>query len=386
VIHVGTGSPLLHRIIGGSAGYRADMSDGWTETATDAATCARMFGDFARTTRTRAPLYSRMADGIAGDEALAGLLLFAPPAQRQPVLLFACVHDLLLSRADGDAELARYYPNLTANPDDGDPLPALRRLCADHAAALTELLSSRSTQTNEIGRCALLLPAFGLLGAEVGPLAHLDVGTSAGLNLLLDRYRYRYEPGGSVGPASGSPVELECGTRGAVPVPRALPAVADRIGLDRAPVDVHDDDATRWLEACVWPDQPDRFERLRTALAIARRDGVVVRRGDAVTDTPALVDSLAGSAHPVITNTWVLNYLSGAARTAYVEALDAVGARLDLSWVYVESPYLTPELPGPDGSEPSDRTALVLVRWRSGHRTVEHLADAHPHGYWLHWQ
>jgi hypothetical protein len=118
---------------------------------------------------------------------------------------------------------------------------------------------------------------------------------------------------------------------------------------------------------------------------MARTEGVVVRGGDAVADTPALVESAAGSGHPVVTNTWVLNYLSGPDRTAYVEALDAVGAGLDLSWVYVESPYLTPELPGADGGEPSDRTALVLVRWRSGHRTVDHLADAHPHGYWLHW-
>jgi hypothetical protein len=361
------------------------MSDGWAEAATDAATCARMFGDFARTTESRAPLYSRMARGIAEDEPLAGLLLRAPAAQRQPVLLFACVHDLLLA-GDGDrTDLARYYPNLTADPDGGDPVPALRRFCADHDAALTDLLANRSTQTNEIGRCALLLPAFALLAADLGPLAHVDVGASAGLNLLLDRYGYRYEPGGSVGPVSGSPVELECGTRGDVPVPSALPTIAERIGLDRAPVDVHDDAATRWLEACVWPDQPDRFARLRTALAMARSEGVVVRRGDAVADTPALVESAAGSGHPVVTNTWVLNYLSGSDRTAYVEALDAVGAGLDLSWVYVESPYLTPELPGADGGEPSDRTALVLVRWRSGHRTVDHLADAHPHGYWLHW-
>src|SRR5262245_12005660 len=211
------------------------MTERWTETATDATACARMFADFALTTQSRAPLYSRMASGIAQDVQLAGLLLRSPAAQRQPVLLFACVHDLLLAGIDGDgAELARYYPNLTADPDAGDPLPALRRFCAYHELALTDRLASRSTQTNEIGRCALLLPAFGLLAAEVGPLADLDVGASAGLNLLLDRYAYRYEPGGSIAPASGAPIELECSARGDVPVPKALPVIADRIGLDRA--------------------------------------------------------------------------------------------------------------------------------------------------------
>jgi hypothetical protein len=361
------------------------MGDGWIGAADDPATCARMFADFARTTASRAPLYARMATGIADDEALAGLLLRAPAAQRQPVLLFACIHDLLLSGVDGDREdLARHYPNLTESPDGGDPLPALRRFCARHESELTQLLASRSTQTNEIGRSALLLPPFGLVAAEVGPIAHLDVGASAGLNLLLDRYSYRYEPGGSVGPRSM--IELVCGTRGRVPVPAAMPQIAERLGIDRNPVDVHDPAEARWLEACVWPDQTDRFERLRAALALAMNDAIVVRQGDAISDTARLVESLVPAGHPVVTNTWVLNYLSGAERTAYVGALDAVGACVDLSWVYLESPYLTPELPGPIGDEATDRTALVLVRWRSGHRTVDHLADAHPHGYWLHWK
>jgi hypothetical protein len=340
-----------------------------------------MFADFSQTTRSRAPLYSRLAAGIADDEPLAALLLRAPAEQRQPVLLFACVHDLLLAGFDGD--LARYYPNLTADPDRGDPLPALKEFCATHDSDLTARLGGRSTQTNEIGRCALLLPAFGLLAAEVGPLAHLDVGASAGLNLLLDRYHYRYEPGGSVGPPST--VELTCGTRGAVPVPSVIPRVVARAGLDRSPVDVHDPAAARWLEACVWPDQTDRFSRLRAALSIAQVDGVDVRQGDAVSDAAALIESLAGAGHPVVTNTWVLNYLTADERAAYVDALDALGAHLDLSWIFAESPYLTQNLPGPRADRASERTVLVLVRWRAGERTVTHLADVHPHGYWLHW-
>jgi hypothetical protein len=364
-----------------AAEYLAPVSEVWRDRAIDARGCARMFADFAGTTRSRAPLYSRMAAGIAEDERLAALLLHAPPVQRQPVLLFACVHALLLE-GDGD-ELARYYPNLTGRPEPGDPLPALRRFCEQHEADLTALLASRQTQTNEVGRCALLLPAFGLLAAEVGPLAHLDVGSSAGLNLLLDRYRYRYEPGGTIGPES--PVVLECGTRGAVPVPAAMPVIAARLGIDRKPVDVTDAAEARWLEACVWPDQPDRFARLRAALEMARAAGISVRAGDAITATVPLAESMASAGHPVVTNTWVLNYLSGDERTAYVTALDALGARLDLSWVYLESPYLAPELPGPSADPAVDRTVLVLVRWRGGRRTVAHLADTHPHGYWIHW-
>jgi hypothetical protein len=337
-----------------------------------------MFAEFAESASPRAPLYVRLAGAIAADPELPALLLLAPPTQRQPVLLLACVHALLLD--GGDHELARFYPNLTAHPDPGDPMPAFRAFCRSHADELGELLATRSTQTNEIGRCSLLLPVLGLLSDEVGALAHLDVGASAGLNLLFDRYEYVYEPGGRVGGPSA--VHLECGTRGAVPVPTSMPAVVRRCGLDRSPVDVHDPIQRRWLEACVWPDQTDRFERLRAALEIAAREDVDLRSGDAVTDTAAIATSF--DAHPVVTNTWVLNYLTADDRRAYVAALDALGAQRDISWIFVEMPLLVPELPVRDPAQ-SD-SVLVLVRWRGGTRTVDHLGVAHPHGYWLHWE
>ena len=345
--------------------------------ALDAAGCAALFAEFARTASRRTPLYERLATGIAKDPALAGLLLHAPPRQRQPVLLFACVHDLLL--ADGEDPLAAFYPTLTTPADTGDPIPAFGRFCAAHHDELVTLLATRSTQTNEVGRCALLLPPFGLIAAEVGPLCHLDVGASAGLNLLLDRWHYTYEPGGDVGVPA--PVHLVCGTRGKVQIPASMPLVVERHGLDRDPIDVGDPEARRWLEASVWPDQPDRFERLRAALGVAATAGLDIRAGDAVRDTPALV--MAAAAHPVVTNTWVLNYLSPDERRAYLDGLDRCGRRRDVSWVFAESPMLVPELPVP--REELSTTSLMLVRWRGGRRTVRHVAQCHPHGYWLHW-
>jgi len=350
--------------------------------------CALMFAEFGRTATKRAPLYAQLSAGIAADDELASLLLTAPVTQRQPVLLFACVHALLL---DGhDDPLARHYPNLTPDPDRSDPLPAFRAFCRSNRSQLEHLLRTRSTQTNEIGRCALLLPAFGLVAAEVGALAHLDVGASAGLNLLLPRYRYRYEPEGADGEATivgdASPVVLACGTRGAVPIPATMPKIVRSRGLDRTPIDAHDEEQARWLEACVWPDQIDRFERLRAALDLARTTELDVRMGDAVADVNAHVEELATVGHPVVTNTWVLNYLTGRQRTDYVSTLDALGSRLDLSWIYAESPFLTPELPGPSDDAFVERTVLALVRWRRGRRVVAHLADTHPHGYWMHWR
>ena len=217
------------------------------------------------------------------------------------MLLFACVHLLLLD--EPDQPLARYYPNLAAPNQRStvgtiDPYPAFREFCAGNEPRLAELLGTRTTQTNEVGRCATFLPVLGLVAREVGPLALVDVGSSGGLNLLFDRYEYRYEPGGTVG--APSPVALSCGTRGEVPIPERLPSVAGRIGLDRSPIDLTDPDAVRWLEACVWPDQADRFHRLRSAIGLAQIERPTVLTGDAVADLAETIGLVAGGGHPVV--------------------------------------------------------------------------------------
>ncbi len=340
------------------------------------------FHQFGRTTAARAPLYSRLSGAIADDPYVVALLTSAPEQQRIPVLLFAAVHSLLL--ADEGPELAAYYPNLAATPLTSDPYPTFRSFVFDHEQSLRDLISQRSTQTNEVGRCASFLPALGLVADECGPLALVDVGTSGGLNLLLDRYSYHYLPGGTVGVPSE--VNLTCATRGHVPVPSGVPPIAAAIGIDRDPIDVSDDEAARWLEACVWPDQLERFERLVAAIAIARSDPPDVRVGDAIENLAPTIEEAALRGHPVVTTSWVLNYLTGEQRTRYVDTLDTIGGTRDLSWVIAESPEVTPELPVPSNESDRHLTVLSLVTWRNGQRTARRLATTHPHGFWMHWE
>jgi hypothetical protein len=139
------------------------------------------------------------------------------------------------------------------------------------------------------------------------------------------------------------------------------------------------------LEACVWPDQRDRFERLVAAIEMARAEPPDVRRGDAIDDLAAVVREAANVGHPVVMNSWVLNYLTGEERGRYVATLDALGAEIDLSWLIAESPALTPELPVPSTSDSEHLTVLSLVTWRDGARAVQRLGTTHPHGFWLHW-
>ena len=186
-----------------------------------------------RPTSNRAPLYRALSNGIADDLDLVRLLRHAPVEQRLPVLLFACTHYLLLD--EPDSELAQWYPNLTTDhrsPDDPALMPTFKRFVDDRERALVDLLATHKTQTNEVGRCGSFLPALALIADEMGPLGHLDIGASGGLNLLLDQYEYHFSdkpvPGAerTVHVVGGpSEVVLDVTTRGPVPLPDRVPDV-----------------------------------------------------------------------------------------------------------------------------------------------------------------
>jgi hypothetical protein len=345
----------------------------------------KLFKDFAETSDS--PLYACISRRIADDADLGSLLDHAPPQQRVPVLLFAAVHWMLLHEPWWP--LARHYPNLAGDdvqPPGDEAFEAFRTFCLDRRAEIVDIVSSRRTQTNEIGRTALFVPSLAVLAADQGPLAHVEVGASAGLNQLIPHYDYAYEPGGTV--SVGSPVVITCGTRGGPPIPIRHPAIARAGGVDVNPLDVRDPDEARWLEACVWPDHTERLARLKAAIAIARRVGVDVRRGDATSSVAALVDEVAGSGHAVITTSWVMSYLTATERKEFVDEVDRIGAGRDLTWLIAENPALCPELPGmpPPRAGVKQPSAVVQAKWRKGRRIATHVADAHPQGRWLHWR
>ena len=147
----------------------------------------------------RAPLYHRLATGIAADPELAGLLLSAPPMQRQPVLLFACVHDLLLAgRPDEGARPLLPEPRRRARRRRSDAgVPGLRRRPRRRAGRAARHAQHADERDRALRRCCCR--RSGIVAAEVGPLAHLDVGASAGLNLLLDRYQLPLRAGRRAG-------------------------------------------------------------------------------------------------------------------------------------------------------------------------------------------
>jgi hypothetical protein len=358
--------------------------------------------------RDGARLYQRISLGVADDPELLDLAAVSPPEQRRPNLLLAAVHFLLLGGDDhplGDryptvgslrsaswparpsAQVAT--PGAVARVADDDPFPDFRDLCLSRRATLAELVATRATQTNEIGRSAALLPGLAAASAACGggPLSLLDLGASAGLNLLFDRYAYDYGGGLRAGDPDAA-VVLQCELRHGHPDLRP-PTVACRAGLDHRPVDPTDETSARWLLACLWPDQLARFERLRAALELAgtQPNRPRVLAGDMVDQLPAAAAAAPLHVPLCVFHSWAAAYLTPARQAALAATIGDLARDRAVVWLFAEEPSEVPGLPVPPAPPEGRRgaTALVLTTFDGGHTRSRRLADMHPHGRWLRW-
>jgi len=220
---------------------------------------------------------------------------------------------------------------------------------------------ARSTQTNEPGRCAALLP---VLAGLPEPLALLEVGASAGLCLFPDFYAYDYG-GPLLGPAAGrnAPPVFPCAVNAATPLPARLPRIVWRAGLDLNPVDLADPGEVAWLEALIWPEETDRLARLRAAIAIAAVQKPRLVKGDLGTDLAALAREAPKGATLVIFHTAVLAYISSAAERE--EFARSVGSLCDF-WIANEAPQVFPGIAGRAGRGGAERQLPVVRERLSG--------------------
>lgn len=358
----------------------------------DISALAETFRRFARSLAGSSELYRVICEGIATSEETMRLMAVTPAAQRFPMLLLAAVHDLLL--AGTPHPLRDFYPSLGGKPPEHleEIQPIFNDFCMQYAIILREILASRATQTNEIGRVAALRPVLASLDDEgIGEIALAEFGASAGLNLLVDACHVLYSEGSRAGDPT-APVQIECELRGPPPsrafLERAAPTVVFRLGLDQSPVPVEDQVATRWLLACVWPDQVQRFQRTKAAFDVARQRRPSVIQGRLPNDARAFLERVPPGPHLCILTTWVLAYLSENERSELEAQVAQLASSRDTTWILAESA----EYLGPSGAAaaeahkiPADATILMSRRYRDGARTDVTHAKMHGHGTWIHW-
>jgi hypothetical protein len=260
-------------------------------------------------------------------------------------------------------------------------VPAFGAFCREHRDALIDLVSTGLVQTNEPRRCTVLLPAFATVARLAGgtPLALIEVGASAGFNLLFDRYGYDYGAGRSAGDAA-APIRFTCELRGAVlpPIPASMPSVAARLGLDLNPIRADDPQATRWLRALVWPEQPQRATRLQQVLALAQREPPQLLAGDALVTLPQAVAAVSAEAALCVFHIATLAHFPGEARERFRALISDLARQRDLFW-------LSSEGVGLGERRQSGEYVTILTAFQDGRRTEHRLAANHQHGAWLEW-
>ncbi|NRF69528.1 DUF2332 domain-containing protein [Aquincola sp. S2] len=353
----------------------------------------QQFLRFAETECSDDPLYVALCRLLAERPAALALLDAAPRTQQRPNLLLAAIHERVLAGAGGG--FAAWFPSMQGDRPAGEALAAaFDDFLVREAPRLAAHCATRATQTNEAGRCAVLWPALAQITAAAGarPLALFDFGCSAGLNLGVDRYRYRH--GSALSGALDDPAApwIDCHPVGGLAPPELAPArIVARLGVDPAPVDLHDADATRWLQACLWPHDQRRRARFDQAAAIVRGAGWAVRReADCFAAIEPWLDTLPRETLPVVFNSWVLAYFDAAALQRHIDAMRALVQRRRVFWLSAEGPGLAlgtpPPLPAGDqgvsAAELANASSWWLTRPDADPRLI---ARSHPHGRWVAW-
>jgi hypothetical protein len=284
-----------------------------------------------------------------------------------PLRLFGAVHYLVLSGVAPSALSGRWQ-------DFGAAL-------ADHEETLRVRLAVHGVQTNEVQRCTFLVPALRAAAAETGlPLELLELGPSAGLNLLADRYRCVYA-NGVAGP-SNARLELRCDERdGTVPADLldGELLVGRRRGIDLAPVDATTEDGYLLLRSFLWPGLEERVARLDAAVATLREasERPELIEGDYVRLLPELLAQRPADALTVVFDTFSTVYLPLDVAGGLGEALEAAGSDgRPLGWLSVRR---WDERTGP----PEEGFELELRVWPGPSRLA---AYVDPHGNWLDWR
>ena len=301
----------------------------------------------------RSGAYETLAKCVARSPVTLAFLDRLPTERQQPNLLFAAL---------------RLVAGMPSSVEELD------HAIDAHAEAIADVMRTRTTQTNEPGRCAALLPS---LARIEGPLALIEVGASAGLCLLPDAYGYDWDRQKLAPPAqSGSTAPVfHCKATEDTPLPDRHSDIVWRAGLDLNPLDVSSNADVEWLETLVWPEHDERLQNLRKAVQIAREERPRVVAGDLRKDLPALIAEAPRDATVVVFHTAVLSYVGERKeRDAFAAAM--IGDPRVI-WFSNESPRTFPQFTDTAGPV-FDNMFLLSVDGRP-------TAWTGPHGQELHW-
>ena len=320
--------------------------------------------------RDREPVYERLLhlleEAIHGDfgarlSELWAARTFVASYERPLLLLAALRYDVL---SEGLT-----HPLYRALSDDSAQAGALTATAFAEALSpertrFARVLRERTVQTNETTRAVTWLWPAHLLSSvrHVGTVALVDLGASAGLNLVGDDLPALWTD------EHGNQIPTE---------PR--PPIGLRLGLDLSPLDVKQADDARWLRACIWPSDRQRLERLMQGIqafeARSARPDAPVLEACPLPSAPARLAVLPAGMFVLCMQTIVRDYLTPDELERYDSGLREFLRRRPLRSVVAEL-----ELE-PGSTDVSDRKAAIVLRFATPEGEVRELlvARTHPH-------
>lgn len=292
----------------------------------------------------------------------------APLADALPLRVAGGIHSLHLSGAA--PELSPIYRGLPVHD-----ARIVEEVMIGHEAQLLPWLDG-PPQTNEAGRSSNFAAAMlWLAGQGLPPRFHcLEIGSSAGINLMMDRYRY--DLGGiTVGPEQAA-MGFSPDWKGAPPPNREI-AIASTRGCDVSPVDLTDPAQALRLKAYIWPEHTIRFERMEAAIVAAQqRKPDLVHANAADFIEAELAKPQESGTTRVLMHSIVWQYVPEDQQDRVTKAMEAAGVEATedkpLAWIALEA------------NRTVHRHELKVRYWPGGEEAAL-LARSHAHGADIDW-
>lgn len=281
-------------------------------------------------------LYKSLSLQVAEDELLLKLALQAKKGQPIPNLFFGAVHYLLLKGTDH--ELTQFYPSITNQVNNTDnPFPLFKDFCLRNREEIIPLLQNKLVQTNEVRRCTYLYPIFCYITEQTKkPLSLIEIGCSAGLQLLWDQYAYSYGSKQTFG-KSDSRVHLSSEIRKGTLSSQVLnqtPQVADRIGVDLHISDLTNKEDYDWLKALIWPEHVERLKNFENAASQLQLNPPSMVEGDGVALLQSLVEDMSQDTTLCIFHTHVANQMTEEVKKELMKNIAEISTKRNVFHIY----------------------------------------------------
>ena len=293
-----------------------------------------IFNRFAeQEARGKSPLYEAWCERIVVNEDLLRLIGHIPVSQPKPNLFFASVQYLAL-KSDGPMCQVFEAPSRFSYDESFDMLV---QFCSQHETELIQLFNTKLVQTNEVQRANYLYPLFADIAYESGKqLTLIEIGTSAGLLLGVDHYRYELQQEACVIYGDeASPLTLRAKNYGEPVELKSTPVIQKRFGIDLNVIDLRDDEQYAWLQSLIWPEETDRKELLAQAKAVHEKCEKQLLTGDFRLLLPRFFEDIAHSdSQIVIFHTHVANQFPRELKDDLLQILDDLSGRQSIYHVY----------------------------------------------------